>query len=68
MPPATTVNTHGDESVPNQEEGSTEPTDESNQTEAGSQEDGTVNAALLDPKTQPEEWWPIVAERLNEWE
>ena len=68
MPPATSVNTHGDESVPNQEEGSTEPTDESNQDEAGSQEDGTVNAALLDPKTQPEEWWPIVAERLNEWE
>ena len=27
-----------------------------------------MNAALLDPKTQPEEWWPIVAERLNEWE
>ena len=49
-------------SLPNQEEGSTEPKDESNQDEAGSQEDGTVNADLLDPKTQPEEWWPIVAE------
>ena len=47
MPPATTVNTHGDESVPNQEEGSTEPTDESNQDEAGFQEDGTFQESTL---------------------
>ena len=44
-------NIHGDESVLNDEEDSTEPTDKSNQDEAGSQEDGT---ALFDPKSEPE--------------
>ena len=31
-------------------------------------DDAEVKAAFLDTKTPPEEWWPVIAERLNELE